>query len=123
MSLRENGELLRGELISQMVGESRERTELPSIRTMIAKDRRLAVGKYVHLNRFDRLGVAVHHSANSFRRISAEHRLTTMEADSSGDLLNLHQSAINVEDLCDVFLTALSFSAHMTVKHDYLRLL
>lgn len=82
----------------------------------------LPVGEHVHLNRLDWLRFPVHHAPNSLGRVAAEYRLTAVEADRRGNLFNSHGLAVDIEDLADEFLTALSFSAHMTVKHGYLRL-
>jgi hypothetical protein len=82
----------------------------------------LAVSESVHLNRFDGCGFAVHHASNSFRSVSAEHRFAAVKADGCRNLLNAYGLPIDVKHLVYQFLTALSFSAYMTVKHGYLRL-
>jgi hypothetical protein len=82
----------------------------------------LAISEYVHLNRFDGCGFAVHHASNSFRGVSAEHRFTAVKADGCRNLLNPYGLAIDVKHLVYEFLTALGFSTYMTAKHGYLRL-
>jgi hypothetical protein len=58
----------------------------------------LLVGKHVHLNGLDRFRFSMNHAPDS------------------------HGLAVNLKHFADQLLTALSFSAHMTAKHDYLRL-
>jgi len=62
------------------------------------------------------------HTPNSFCRVAAEYRLTAVEANRCRDLLNPHGLAVDIKDFADEFLAAFSFSAHVTAKHVYLRL-
>jgi hypothetical protein len=54
------------------------------------------------------------HAPNSLGCLAAEYRFTAMKTHRCGNLLNPHGLALDIEDFVDLFLTALSLSAHMT---------